>query len=116
MSMYKNFIKMPMFLRISTVFLMVCIIEGVATAWDEKDFIIGALQATASSLLYWLSIFLSFGISIYCGVKVADKSKSNLLGWLVGFGLFIIIGGFGGLLIRDIPGIGWRYGLLMDNR
>ena len=54
-------------------------------------------------------------MAIYGGTKVANRSGSNFLSWIVGIVIFILFAVISGLAIEEISGVGWRYKALMGS-
>ena len=110
-----EFLKLPMWARIFSIFILVCMIDGAHFAWGKHRFVAEFAEATLAVALYWGSAFSSFGLGIFAGIKITEKTKSSALGWVLGIAIFLIVGVASGLVIKEIPGVGWRYELMMES-
>lgn len=90
-------------------------LDGVRLVWGEHRFFAGFAEATIATIFYWGSMFGSLGLAVYFGIKITNKTKSTALGWVIGFIVFIFIGVISGMVIQEIPGVGWRYELMMSH-
>ena len=62
-----------------------------------------------SGVLFTVMIVGVPGLAIYLGMKVADWSYRNWLGWITGILLFRLLMVFLPQLIEQIPGVGWKF-------
>lgn len=108
------FIDLPLWGKFLVAFVVLCLIDGVWLAWGERKFVAGVAEATLAVALYWGSIIASLGLGYFLGKKTKEKSNCNTLGWVVGILVFLVIGTISGLVISEIPGVGWRYDLMMS--
>ena len=110
-----QFFKLPLWAKLLIGFVIICMLDGLRLAWGEHRFVANFAEATLAVALYWGSVFGSFGLGIFTGIKTTDKSNSTKLGWVIGILVFLIVGVGSGLLISQIPGVGWRYDLMMSS-
>ncbi len=108
-----KFIALPIWVRVFIIIILLSMLSGVWSAWGEHGFFVEFILGTLAYALWWATILSFFG-AIFLGSAVADKTESNALGWLVGIFLFVLISA-SGLGIREIPGVGWRYALIIDS-
>jgi len=58
---------------------------------------------------------LIFGIAIYSGSMVYERTDSQALGWISGLAIFIVVGSAAYLAISQIPGVNWRFERLRES-
>ncbi len=109
-----KFIALPIWVRVFIIIIFVNMLSGVWSARGEHDdFFVEFILGTLAYAL-WSATIISFFGAIFLGFVVANKTKSNALGWLVGIFLTILISA-SELGIKEIPGVGWRYTLIRDS-
>jgi hypothetical protein len=106
---YRKFMELPSWSRWFTIFILFSMIGGLEQAWGKRKFVAEFAEATFANILYWGSLGLSFFIAFKCFQILEIKYNNRILSWVGAIILFFSIGGLSGLLISQIPGVGWRY-------
>lgn len=108
----RAFIHTPPGVVISLL-LVVSFIDAIRRAWSSHDFL-------PSFFLWWITEALYFPIilgpaaaAIFAGIKIAERTGKNWLGWVLGLAMLFIFGGVAIGIVGSIPGVGWRFHALM---
>ncbi len=113
--MIDKLVNSPNWVKYLVAFVVFCLLDGGSQAWGEKNYFSGVVEASFAVALFWGTALATFGMAIYGGTKVANRSGSNFLGWIVGIVIFILFAVISGLAIEEISGVGWRYKALMGS-
>ncbi len=105
----------PNWVKYLVGFAVFCLLHGGSQAWGEKNYFSGVVEASLSVALFWGTAIATFGMALYGATKVVGLSGSNFWGWIVGLVIFIFFAVVSGLLIEEIPGVGWRYKAFMGS-
>jgi hypothetical protein len=106
--------KRPMAV-IGGVFAILLAIDAIVAVWGERRPVGGFFEEFVARALHWGIGLGSVAVGVWVGTKVFERTKSNLLGWIVGILLFLVVGVAVGILLSKIPGIGWRMDRLMSD-
>ncbi|EJG0913780.1 hypothetical protein C4G68_RS22685 [Vibrio parahaemolyticus] len=108
-------VNAPNWVKYLVGFVVFCLLDGVSQAWGEKNYFSGVVEASLAVALFWGIALATFGMAVYGGTKVASRSSSNFWSWIVGLVIFTLFAVVSGLVIAEIPGVGWRYKALMGS-
>ena len=98
------------------LFLIALAIDSISAVWGEKRPVGGFFEEFVARMIHWGTPLGSFAIAIWFGIKISERSKSKLLGWIAGILLFALVG-FGAIALSSkISGVGWRIDRLMTDR
>ncbi len=107
--LFEKFMELPIWARYLTILVFGCAFYGIEHAWGERRFITNFLEATFAAALNVGSIALSIAASIPTWKYIHKATKNIAIAWLISALLFLALASALGLLITEIPGIGWRY-------
>ena len=110
----RKFLDLPIWARWLTVFVFFSSLGGLEQAWGKRRFVAEFSEATFAIMLYVTSIGLSFWVGYKIGSRFAIKYENNYLGWVIGIVIFALLGFLSGQIIREIPGVGWRYDIFIS--
>ena len=93
----------------------ILLIDSFRLAWGERRFVAALAESFVANALYWGLILGGLAGAIWLGMYVAGRSSKHWLGWVAGVGayvgaVFVLLPAFSG-----IPGIGWRFNLIMNS-
>ncbi|WP_143524645.1 hypothetical protein [Pseudomonas syringae] len=96
-------------------YLVLCGVSGVMSAWNSRHFLPSFVLWTCTHLLYLPVMAACLGLSIWPGVLAEKSSKLPIIGWIVGIAAFFIVSVFILYLVGEIPGIGWRFKVILSS-
>lgn len=102
-----RFHRLPTWGKWTVAFTAFASATALGQAWGERRFVAGFAEALVAVVLYWGTMFVPLVAGIAGGMKVAERTRRDWLGWIVGV-VIVLAGIMTGNLARDIPGVGWR--------
>ncbi len=97
-------------------YAILCLLSGVASAWGSRHFFSSLALWTLTHALYLPVLFICLGLSIWIGMCAGRTSKLTVVGWVLGIAAFAIMGWAIPGLIGKIPGIGWRFMVVLNSQ
>jgi hypothetical protein len=107
--LFETFIELPLWARYLFALIIGCTFYGVEQAWGERRFIAHFSEAFFAAALHIGSIAISIIVSIPTWKYIYKNRQNKIAAWLVSVLLFFTVATILGLLITEIPGVGWRY-------
>jgi hypothetical protein len=90
-------------------------VSGVFAMFEDKRPVGAFFEQFVASFLHIVVLFGAMWFGAWLGVVAYEKSGFKVLGWMVGI-LAVFGVSFGSMfLIEKIPGVGWRYDLLLSS-
>ncbi|MBD9558444.1 hypothetical protein [Ensifer sp. ENS03] len=99
-------LRLPVWGRWLTGVATVFAVSSIGPAIRERD-ILAFIENFLALTFHYGIVIAGFVCSIWGGLKVAERSERNWLGWLAGLLIFIAFAMVLGTFQR-LPGIGWR--------
>lgn len=102
-----GFFELPVWARWIAVVLALMSVDALLMAWGERRPVAAFAECLVAVIAYWMTGVGTIILGIWGGVTVARKASRNWVGWVAG--IAITLGaGFSRLLVKEIPGVGWR--------
>ena len=105
----RKFLDLPIWARWLTVFVFFSSLGGLEQAWGKRRFVGEFSEATFAIMIYLASIGFSIWVGYKIGSRFSIKYENDYLGWVIGIVIFLLLGVLSGMIISEIPGVGWRY-------
>ncbi len=97
------------------IFALLTVIDVIQIHWEGRPAAY-FFESLAAILLYWATACAAFAIAVWAGRRVGRHTSRVWLGWIVGISVFVAAVRFGDLMIKEIPGVGWRIKMMQHAR
>ena len=91
----------------------VVLIEAVSVASRERNFLAALVEHSVALVLRYGILAAAVGGAVWIGAKI--HKRTPWAGWVVGIGLFFLIGVGGMSVATSLPGVGWRVAAMADS-
>lgn len=106
-AMMDGFFELPLWARWVLAILAIMSVDALFLAWGERRPVAAFAESLVAVTAYWATGLGSIALGIWGGVTAAKKTGRTWIGWIAGIAI-MFLAGFSRLLVKEIPGIGWR--------
>lgn len=102
-----GFLELPVWARWALAILAIMSVDALFIAWGERRPVAAFAESLVAVTAYWATGLGSIALGIWGGVTVAKKTARTWAGWAAGIAIIFLFS-FSRLLVKEIPGVGWR--------
>ncbi len=110
-----SWLRLPLWAKWASAICVLVLLDSIRFAWGERDFVDGVVQTFVASIFYYGGMFAGVGTGIWVGIRVAEKSNKNWLGWFVGVIAATVVYGLIDRTASALPGVDWRVKAMRDS-
>lgn len=112
---FSAWLELPLWTRLASGVALIVALDAVRMAWPERNFVSGFFQSYLAIVLYYAGFLSAMGAGIWSGVRAADRSGRNWLGWCAGLLCAVVVYAFFEGVIDEMPGVKWRVEAMRDS-
>lgn len=90
-------------------------VDAARRAWRSSEFLADFFLWWLAGIVYIPFLVAPFAGGIYFGIKVAKRTGTKWLGWLLGIAVGIVLTWVITSAAQAIPGIGWRLDVFLSS-
>jgi drug/metabolite transporter (DMT)-like permease len=91
------------------IFFAAVSFDSTVSVWGEHRPVGGWFEEFIARTINFGFPLAALAAGIFAGARVAERSRRNWIGWIVGIAAFYAVGGLLYFAASRIPGVDWRF-------